>query len=274
LSQLEQCRIDIAGLKTFYVRGGSGPAIVLIHGGAPGASSLVSWKLNLGAFADAGFSVYAYDQPGFGFSGIPTDHSLEFRVTHAAAFLAAVAPDRVHLVANSMGAYIAARLALDHAGIDRLALISSSTLAPKGSAEATARAEAHGDELRGYVPSLEAMRAMTCKTLFRQELVTDELVRERYEMSTGPLFDASKARAAARGFRSVAGELHRLRNPTLLLWGANDRGASVERAVLLLEALPRAELHVFNNCAHWVQWDQADRVNRLVADFLRSPALD
>jgi pimeloyl-ACP methyl ester carboxylesterase len=271
LSHLENCTIDIAGVKTFYIRGGSGTPVVFIHGGSPGACSLVSWKLNLDVFAGAGFSVYAYDQPGFGFSGIPTDHSLEFRVRHAAAFLAAIAPGRVHLVANSMGAYIAARLALDHAGVDRLALISSSTLAPKGSAKSTARADAHGDELRGYIPSLEAMRTMTCKTLFRQELVTDALVRERYEMSKGALFDASKARAAVRGFRSLEGELHRLRNPTLLLWGANDQGASVERAVLLLESLAGAELHVFNDCAHWVQWDQAARFNQLVVDFLRSP---
>jgi 4,5:9,10-diseco-3-hydroxy-5,9,17-trioxoandrosta-1(10),2-diene-4-oate hydrolase len=269
LSYLEHCTIDVAGVKTFYVRGGSGPPIVFIHGGSPGACSLVSWQLNLDAFAGAGFSVYAYDQPGFGLSGIPTDHTLEFRVTHAAAFLAAIAPDHVHLVASSMGAYIAARLALDHAGVDRLALISSSTLAPKGSAKSAARADAHGDELRGYVPSLEAMREMTRKTLFRQALVTDELVRQRYEMSMGPLFDASKARATVRGFRSLEGELHRLRNPTMLLWGLNDRGASVERAVLLLEALAGAELHVFNDCAHWVQWDQADRFNQLVVDFLR-----
>lgn len=271
MSHFEHCTIDIAGVKTFYVHGGSGPPIIFIHGSSPGACSLVSWKLNLDAFARAGFSVYAYDQPGFGFSGIPTDHSLEFRVTHAAAFLAAIAADRVHLVANSMGAYIAARLALDHAAVDRLALASSSTLAPKGSVTSAARAQAHGDELRGYVPSLEAMRTMTCKTLFRQELVTDELVRERYEMSKGPLFDAGKARAAVRGFRSLESELHRLRNPTLLLWGANDRGAAVERAVLLLQSLAGAELHVFNHCAHWVQWDQADRFNQLVTDFLRGP---
>src|SRR6266446_4158113 len=74
-------------------------------------------------------------------------------------------------------------------------------------------------------------------------------------MSKGPLFDASKAREAARGFRSLDGELHRLGNPTMLLWGANDHGASVERAVLLLEALSSAELHVFNDCA---------RISRLI----------
>ena len=272
MNDLKHRYVEVAGLKTFYIGGGSGHPVIFIHGGSPGACSLVNWKLNLGPFVTAGFSVYAYDQPGFGLSGLPSDHSMEFRVTHAKAFLEAVARDRVHIVGNSMGAYIAARLALDHANVDRLALISSSTLAPKGSAKATALAEAHVDELRGYDPGLEAMRTLTRKTLFRQDLVTDELVRERYEMSKGPLFEASKARAAVHGFRSLGDELHRLGNPTMILWGANDRGASVERAVLLLETLPSAELHVFNNCAHWVHWDQADRFNRLVTDFLSSGA--
>src|SRR5258705_11293347 len=157
MNVLEHCYIEIAGLKTFYIRGGSGPPVFFIHGGSPGACSLVNWKLNLGPFVAAGFSVYAYDQPGFGLSGIPSDHSMEFRVTHAKAFLKAIAPDRVHIVGNSMGAYIAARLALDHANVERLVLVSSSTLAPKGSAKAAALAETHVDELRGYEPSLEAM---------------------------------------------------------------------------------------------------------------------
>jgi pimeloyl-ACP methyl ester carboxylesterase len=272
VNDLEHRTIDVAGVKTFYVGGGSGHPVVFIHGAAPGACSLVSWKLNLGAFAAAPFRVFAYDQPGFGLSGIPGDHSTEFRVAHAKAFLAAVALDRPHIVGNSVGAYIAARLALEVAGVGSLALVSSSTLAPKGSAKATAFAQAHVEELRGYEPGIEAMRAMTQKTLFRQELVTDELVQERYEMSAGRLFEASKAREAVRGVRPLGDELGRLANPTLILWGANDHGASVERAVLLQEALPNAELHVFKNCAHWVQWDQADRFNRLVMDFFRGSA--
>jgi pimeloyl-ACP methyl ester carboxylesterase len=45
-------------------------------------------------------------------------------------------------------------------------------------------------------------------------------------------------------------------------------GAATERALGLLDCIPGAELHVFDRCAHWVQWDQAERFNRLVADFL------
>jgi pimeloyl-ACP methyl ester carboxylesterase len=63
-------------------------------------------------------------------------------------------------------------------------------------------------------------------------------------------------------------ELPRLKTRTLILWGNNDQGAAVERALLLLQRIPGAELHVFDRCAHWVQWDQAARFNDLVADFL------
>jgi len=45
-------------------------------------------------------------------------------------------------------------------------------------------------------------------------------------------------------------------------------GVSVERGVLLFQSIPGAEFHLFDNCAHWAQWDQAERFNRIVADFL------
>jgi 2-hydroxy-6-oxonona-2,4-dienedioate hydrolase len=57
---------------------------------------------------------------------------------------------------------------------------------------------------------------------------------------------------------------------TLLVWGANDRGGTLEKAVLLFQAIPGAELHVFDRCAHWPQWDHAARFNTLVRDFLTS----
>ena len=33
--------------------------------------------------------------------------------------------------------------------------------------------------------------------------------------------------------------------------------------------IPGAEFHLFDNCAHWVQWDQAAGFNRIVTDFLK-----
>jgi pimeloyl-ACP methyl ester carboxylesterase len=262
--------VTVEGLKTFYVTAGRGHSLLLIHGAAPGAASLVSWKLNIEPLANAGFTVYAFDQPGFGRTDNPQDHSLEYRVLHARAFIKSLQLDRFHLIGNSVGAYIAARIALEDQASRRLVLVSSSTIAPKGSAQAQAMAQQHSAELREYVPSIDHMRALTRQTLFDQALVTEILVQERYEMSIGKNYEAQLARKSAASPRPIHDELRNLKTKTLIVWGNNDRGAAVERALLLFQLIPNAELHIFDRCAHWVQWDQASRFNHLAADFLNA----
>lgn len=261
--------VEILGLRTFYIKVGEGQPILLCHGGSPGTCSSVNWKLNIEPLAGAGFAVYAFDQPGFGLTDNPADYSLDFRFAHARAFVDAMRLARYHVMGNSMGAYLAARLALEDARADRLVLVSSNTLAPKGSAESQAKSKKHAEELRAYTPSYENMLKMTQGTLYRQELVTEELVRERYEMSTGKRYDAQLARAGAPKSKALDDELGNLKSKTLILWSRNDHGTSLDQALLLFQKIPQAELHLFDHCAHWVQWDQADRFNALVGDFLK-----
>ena len=104
-------------------------------------------------------------------------------------------------------------------------------------------------------------------------LVTEEFVRERYEMSLGKNLEAQQARARqASPATPVHDQLATLPMRTLLVWGANDRGGTLEKAILLLRAIPCAELHVFDRCSHWPQWDHAARFNTLVRDFLTADA--
>jgi pimeloyl-ACP methyl ester carboxylesterase len=264
-------QVEVAGLDTHYVRAGHrGPAIVVLHGGAPGACAMVNWGSNIVPLADAGFDVIAFDQPGYGGTANPEDYSMDFRVAHAKAFIGAMGLARFHVMANSQGSYLAARIALDDARVDRLVLVSSGTLAPAGSPEAQAIARQHGQDLGSYEPGLENMRRLSQGTLFRKELVTEEFVRLRYEMSIGRLHEASNARRNAPRPNPITAELVNLRPYTLLLSGLHDAGVPLERTQLLFSLLPHAEWHVFSDAAHWVQWDQAARFNSLVADFLGS----
>lgn len=262
--------LDADGIKTFFVERGDGEAVVLIHGAAPGASAQVSWQPTLEPLVKAGFWVIAYDQPGFGHSSLPADHSLEYRVQHAKAFVDALGLTHYHLVGSSAGAYVAARLALEDPRVDRLVLVSGTGLARRGSQEADARARAYAAALPASAPTLESVRAMTIETLYRRDLVTEELVQARYEMSSGPRFQAQLARRAAPAQRSIADELPKLAPKTLILWGKNDESAPLERALLLFDLIPGAELHIFDECGYWVQWDQAARFNRIVGDFLQA----
>ena len=262
--------LDVEGLRTFHIKAGGGHPIVLCHGGSPGTCSSVNWKLNIEPLATAGFAVYAFDQPGFGLTENPDDYSLDFRFAHARAFVDKMKIERYHVMGNSMGAYLAARLALEDSRVRRLVLVSSNTLAPKGSPESQAKSKRHAEELRAYTPNFENMMKMTRGTLFHQNLVTEEMVRERYEMSTGKNYDAQLARAGAAKSKSLEDELGNLRTKTLILWGKNDHGTSLDQALLLFQKIPQAELHVFDQCAHWVQWDQAERFNNLVVEFLKA----
>ena len=261
---------EVLGLRTYYIKAGDGHPVVLCHGGSPGTCSSVNWQRNLEPLAIAGFTVFAFDQPGFGLTDNPTDYSLEFRFTHARAFVDAMKLERYHVIGNSMGAYLAARLALEDPRAQKLVLVSSNTLAPKGSPESQAKSRKHAEELRAYTPSYENMLKMTRGTLYHQELVTEALVRERYEMSTGKNYEAQMARAEAPKSKSLDDELETIKVKTLILWGRNDHGTSLEQALLLFQKIPQSELHIFDQCAHWVQWDHAERFNSLVTEFLKA----
>ncbi|MCI0779434.1 MAG: alpha/beta fold hydrolase [Chloroflexi bacterium] len=262
--------VDVLGLKTHYISAGKGgEPLVLIHGGSPGASAGLSWKNNIEALAEAGIDVYAFDQPGYGHTDIPSDHSSAFRLAHAKAFIDAMGfGSEYSVMGNSAGSDIAARIALADERVRRLVLVASGTLAPAGSAAAQALSKEHAERLGAYTPSLENARELSLGTLYHAELVTDAFVQERYEMSSGALYDAMLERRKQPRPEKIYDKLGGLKMETLIIWGRHDGGASVEKALLLFEAVPHAQLHVFSDSAHWVMWDEAARFNRLVADFV------
>ena len=59
-----------------------------------------------------------------------------------------------------------------------------------------------------------------------------------------------------------------IKNPTLLLWGRDDRVTPLERALFMVQQLPNAELHVVSKCGHWVMIEHPELFNRLCLEFL------
>src|ERR1700739_3580036 len=105
-------RIVRAGDATFsYLKAGSGPALVLLHGIG---SAAASFRHQLEALS-ARFRVVAWDAPGYGAS-TPLTIAHPDTSDYAAAldaWLGAVGIDRCHLVGQSLGTLIAARFAAE-----------------------------------------------------------------------------------------------------------------------------------------------------------------
>ena len=57
--------LDWQGVRIHYHDIGRGPALLLIHGGGPGATGWSNWNRNIGALSQQ-FRVIVPDLPGFG----------------------------------------------------------------------------------------------------------------------------------------------------------------------------------------------------------------
>jgi pimeloyl-ACP methyl ester carboxylesterase len=60
--------------------------------------------------------------------------------------------------------------------------------------------------------------------------------------------------------------------PTLILWGEQDRFASVRMARRFHEEIPGSELQVLEEAGHFVWDDEPERANRTLVEFLERRA--
>jgi pimeloyl-ACP methyl ester carboxylesterase len=60
-----------------------------------------------------------------------------------------------------------------------------------------------------------------------------------------------------------------IRQPTLILWGAEDRYLSWREGARLKGHLPHAGLVIFPATGHMPMWERPDLVNREIASFLQ-----
>ena len=252
--------------------------LVLLHGGGPGASSWSNFGSALPGFA-ADFRTILIDQPGFGASDKPPVVGNYYRhaAAHVIGVLDALGVDRFHVLGNSLGGGTAMRLALEHPQrVARLVLMGPGGLSLNlFHADPTEGVQRLMDF--GAQPTREALRAFISTMVVNQALVTDELVEERFADATAP--GAQDAmRAMGMSFWNpdtyedgmLWREAHRVRQPTLLTWGREDRVNPLDGALVALKLIPKAQLHVFPNCGHWAQIEAAEEFRQVATAFLKS----
>lgn len=118
-------QIVVEGVPINYVRAGSGPPVVLIHGAS---GNLHEWTFRAAPAFARNFEVIAFDRPGLGLSGLPEAGgallSVQARLMRGA--LTQIGIERPILVGHSYGGSVALAWALDAPGeVAGLLLISA-----------------------------------------------------------------------------------------------------------------------------------------------------
>jgi pimeloyl-ACP methyl ester carboxylesterase len=268
--------IEANGLQ-FYVRDeGSGTPVILLHG-FPDTGDV--WRKQVPALAQHGFRAIVPDMRGRGRSSRPeavSDYRLSSIVRDVTGILDALRIERAHLVGHDWGAGVAWLVAaLAPERVDRLVAISV------GAPGAAAR------------PTLEALQKGWYRLLFLFEGVAEEVIQRddwylfRLFLAGAQDTDAYVKTLSEPGALTPALNWYRANLPVQALFGrsggpqlpmvkADTLGIwSTGDLYLTEEAMTRSEQRVQGRWryeqlggSHWVPLDQADRLNRLLLDFL------
>jgi 2-hydroxy-6-oxonona-2,4-dienedioate hydrolase/4,5:9,10-diseco-3-hydroxy-5,9,17-trioxoandrosta-1(10),2-diene-4-oate hydrolase len=279
---LSERTVTVAGKPIFFAETGSGPAVVMLHGGGPGASGVSNYSRNIDALAKH-FRLIVPDMPGYGRSVKGVDHNDPYG--HLADMIRGLIDelgiDTAHLIGNSLGGATALRLALDTPHrVGKVVLMG-----PGGIGITRGLPTAGLKSLLSYYggdgPSRDKLA-----TFIRSYLVYDgasvpeDLIDLRYRASIDPELIADPPLRRPSGPTALRTlwrmdltrdrRLKGLETPTLVLWGREDKVNPPAGGPALLNTLPNAELVMTSHTGHWMQWERAELFNRLVVDFLGS----
>jgi 4,5:9,10-diseco-3-hydroxy-5,9,17-trioxoandrosta-1(10),2-diene-4-oate hydrolase len=278
LTEAGTSRTAKAGDTTLhYNEAGQGEALILLHGGGPGASGWSNFRTNIGPMSKH-YRCLLVDMPGFGKSGHPEEYDrsyLQYAADAVVQLMDELGISKAHLLGNSLGASVAVRFVLAYPErADRLVLmgpgsaLSIGLFAPRPS-EGIRRLMEFATAKEKTPEKLEAfLRSM----VFDQSLVTEELIADRYQAAIDPATAGGlKAMQVANQKFPVEGELWReagqIKHEVLITWGREDRVQPLDGAFVGFRLLENARLHVFPKCGHWAMIEQRVEFERLTQDF-------
>ncbi|SHE50495.1 2-hydroxy-6-ketonona-2,4-dienedioate hydrolase [Lampropedia hyalina DSM 16112] len=263
-------------LQIHYNDIGQGPqTVVMLHGSGPGATGWANFHRNIQPLVDAGYRVILMDCPGWGKSDsiVCTGSRSDLNARVLDRLLESLGLEQVHILGNSMGGHSAVALALQQPQrVGKLVLMGGGT----GGVSPYAPMPTEGIKLlQGLYrdPSIENLKKMMAVFVFDSSDLTEELFQTRLDNMLARrdhLENFVKSlEANPRQFPDFGPRLGSIQSPTLIIWGRNDRFVPMDTGLRLVAGIPQSELHVFNHCGHWAQWEHAPRFNRMVLDFLQ-----
>ncbi len=269
---LEERFTRLAGHRVRYVRTGSGPSVLLLHGFG---SSLYTWKDVIPVLA-AEHDVLALDFPGFGWSDQPPDLSFDLYPRVVIALLDELGVARASLVGNSLGGAVAALVAAEHPGrVERLVLIDAAgfNLLP---AERPALVRLTAHPLAEWLLRVLPLRRLVVEQGLSQVLhdhkqLTSERLEEYLAAASRPGTLASIRSLSASplpGPQAFEAALRDIVAPTLVIWGSEDSWIPPGHSDRFVAAIAGARKVLLPGVGHVPEEEDPRAVNGLLREFL------
>ena len=246
---IKDCRIRL-------MRGGAGAPLLFLHGG--GGAGI--WLPCMAQLAKK-FDVIAPEHPGFGDSDTPPWlDTIEDLANFYLDFLDQLDLRGVHLIGSSLGGWVAAELAVRNATrLASLTLIGAAGIHLKDVEQVDTFLSNDEQRIRDLFHDQELAEAVIAGSE-RPEL-EDAALKNR--MMTAKL--SWQPRNHDPQLRKW---LHRIKVPTLLVWGDHDRLFPKEYALAYQRLIPGAKVVIIPNCGHLPHVEKGDEFAAELETFI------
>ena len=274
------CFIDVDGIRVHYQEAGDpkAPALVLIHGFA---SSTLVWSKVFLRLAEEGYRVIAVDMLGYGYSAKPRngEYTIAGQAKLLTRLLDALGIPRAIFVGSSYGGAVAATCALDYPDrVEKLILVGTVN---NNRPREFMLMRVFGSPVLGdvvsplLIGSRRLLRRRMKRVYDRHAWVMDE---RRVDARHLPLRAARTQRAIINTVRRwdaerISRDAHLITQPTLLLWGENDREIPLADGERLHAEIPGSRLIVFLKCGPLPHEEYPAAFTNVVIDFVKAQSV-
>ena len=273
--------MELDGARMRYLRAGSGPAVILLHG-LLGYS--FSWRFTIPALAPYA-TVYAPDMLGAGFSDRPAgmDHSMRATAQRVLKFISQLGISSFDLVGTSHGGAVAMMMAAEcGAGNFNLRLRRMVLVAPVNpySAHGQWLAPFAGSNFGGALFRFGFARMSFLYPYWhtrmygnRSGIPADALGGYLAPLAKPGLFEHALSIVSTwtRDLRELEAALPKLaRVPTLLVWGSKDPAVYASSATRLAKYFSDCKVIIFPGIGHLPYEECPEEFNRALIEFLTS----
>jgi pimeloyl-ACP methyl ester carboxylesterase len=267
----------VNGNRIAYLDAGDGPPVILVHGFG---GSLWQWEYQQSALS-AAHRVITLDLPGSGFSDKPDiAYGPDEMVAFFRAFMDAVGLSRASLVGNSMGAGLVIGMALAYPNrVDRLVLIGGfpdrvreKLASPLIRRALDSRASVWVVRIGNWLLGRGLTESVLTEIVHDPTLLTPAVIERAYQNRQRPGLIPplmAMARTLPLWEEGYAKRLGEVRQPTLILWGAEDKVFPPQVGRDLHETMAGSTFQLIPEAGHIPQWERPDVVNPLLLAFLR-----
>jgi pimeloyl-ACP methyl ester carboxylesterase len=268
----ERNTAEIDGQPLHYLRAGSGPPLLLLHGLLGGA---FCWRLNVDAFSRRR-TIFALDLPGLGACDAPRhlDCSMGAQAQRVLSLLEKLKLENVDVVGSSWGGAIAMFVAAQSRRVRSLVL----------AAPVNPWSDFGAGRIRFLQGRLGAALLRMAWPVSRplHRIAVERMYGDPRRVPAGTIEGYSslamrpgKVHSVLSTLRSWEDDVNALRNaipritvPSLLIWGTRDGAVDLRSAEHLRRALPASELKLIEGAGHLPFEETPDEFNRLVLDFV------